>query len=52
MASFFLGWIQGAAEDLKFGMPPGFQQINMIGSDFTFREKQSKDFDNGGCLTP
>ncbi len=32
------------AEDLKAGMFPGFQQINMIGSYFTFREKQGKDF--------
>jgi predicted nucleotidyltransferase len=25
-------------------MFPGFQQINMVGSDFTFGKKQSKDF--------
>jgi hypothetical protein len=25
-------------------MPPGFQQINMIGSDLPIREKQDKDF--------
>jgi hypothetical protein len=32
-----------AAEDLKPGMFPGFQQINMIRSDLTFREMQGKD---------
>jgi len=41
---FFPGMDAGAAENLKTGMPPGFQQINMIGSDLTFREKQGKDF--------
>jgi hypothetical protein len=33
----------GAAKDLKTRMPPGFQQINMVGSDFTFREKQDEN---------
>jgi hypothetical protein len=33
-----------SAKDLKPGMPPGFQQSNMIGSDLTFGEKPGKDF--------
>jgi hypothetical protein len=33
-----------ASKNLKPGMPPEFQQINMIGSDFAFSEKQGKDF--------
>jgi len=36
---FFSGMDSRASEDLKTGMPPGFQQINIIGSDFAFREK-------------
>jgi len=39
---FFPGMDSGTTMDLKTGMPPGFQQIYIIGSDFTFREKQGK----------
>jgi hypothetical protein len=42
----------GAAEDLKTRMPPGFQQINMIGSDFAFSEKQGKNFGEGKAPVP
>jgi hypothetical protein len=34
----------GTAENQKTGMPPGFQQSNMVGSDLTFREKQGENF--------
>ena len=34
----FSGQDAEAAKDLKSGMFPGFQQVNMIGSDFTFGE--------------
>ena len=41
---FFSRQDSGTAKDLKARMSPGFQQVYMIGSDFTFREKQGKDF--------
>ena len=34
------------AIDLKIGMFPGFRQINMIGSDFTFGKEQGRDFES------
>jgi hypothetical protein len=40
---FFSGMDTGAAKDLKTGMPPRFQQINMIRSNLPFRQKEGKD---------
>jgi hypothetical protein len=41
---FFPGQEAGAAKDLKSGMLPGFQQVNVLGRDFTFGEQQGQDF--------
>ena len=41
---FFPGQDAGTTINLKSGMLPGFQQVNMIGGDFTFGEQQGQDY--------
>ena len=48
----FPGMDVGAAEDLKTGMPPGFQQIRKIGSDFAFSEKPGKTLERKANRRP
>ena len=40
----------GAVKDLKSGLSPGFQEINMIGSDLVLRKMQGKDFRSPSSL--
>jgi hypothetical protein len=47
---FFSGMDPGIAIELRIEMFPGLQQMNRVGSDFTFREKQGEDFGSNRAI--